>query len=486
MRSTQRQRSRGVILVAILVVTVLSAMVAGSLLFRVHAEVAAASASSQGEQAYQAAMSGLETVMALFNPEDETEETSAIAKRTLILSDPTLWFDNPDLFRNRLVIDDGSNRWYFSIYSQSHIDPNNVRYGLTDEAGKININTADEAVLAGLPGMTPELTDALLDYRDEDEDTRNEGAEQDYYDRLPQTYAIKNGPLTTMEELLMVKGFNASIVYGEDANLNGLLEPNEDDGNQTFPPDDNDGELNAGMYGNATTFSYSVEVDREGNSRANINGSSNALSKAGLSSQTVQFIQAYRGDGKQFTHPSQLLNMSYTTRGSQGGRGRGGRGGRGGGSSPRTLSSGVTESNLDVVMDKLTTAPNARIPMPGLINVNTASAATLSALPELDASQATQIIETRANLDAEQLSTTAWLVSEGVVDADTFKTLAPRLTSRGYQYRLKIIGFGVPSGRYRIVEVVIDIGQNEPRVLYMRDITRLGAPFPLTPESEEL
>ncbi len=475
-------RSRGTILVAILVVTVLSAMIAASLLYRVQAEVSAASSSSQGEQAYLTAMSGVETVLGIFNPPNEGDEkTPFIASRTAIISDPLLWYDNPDLFRYRLVADDGANRWYFCVYSQNHIDPNEVRFGLTDETGKININTADESMLASLPGMTPELVDSLLDYRDEDEETRTDGAEQDYYDRLPEPYIIKNGPLTTMEELLLVKGFNASIVFGEDANLNGLLEPNEDDGDQTFPPDDNDGELNAGLYGSATTFGYGVEVDSEGNGKVNIN--SGGVSRAGLSSQTVQFIEAYRRDGNQFIHPSQLLNMSYTTRGSQGGRGRFG---RGGGGSRQTLTSGVNESNLAEVMEKLTTVPNSRVPLVGVVNVNTASSATLAALPGIDQSTARQIVETRSNLEPQTLATTAWLLSEGVLDADTYKTVAPRLTSRGYQFRMKVIGFGVPSGRYRILEVVIDVAQEKTRILYLRDVTRLGVPFPLTPENEEL
>ena len=33
-----------------------------------------------------------------------------------------------------------------------------------------------------------------------------------------------------------------------------------------------------------------------------------------LSSETLRFIELYRGDGNTFAHPSQLLNMTHTLR----------------------------------------------------------------------------------------------------------------------------------------------------------------------------
>ncbi len=494
------------ILAAVLVITVLSAMVAAGVLFRMHAESSASVAAANGEQAYQAAMSGVQTVIALMSPvQQEAEMVEGVAVPALtfadpaVLADPAKWYDNETLFRNRLVFDDGANRWYYSIYSAGTIDRDRVRFGLTDEAGKININTADEATLLRLPGMTPQLVAALMDWRDGDSDTRPDGAEQDYYDQLPQPYFVRNGPLQTIEELLMIKGFTGSIVYGEDANLNTLLEPNEDDADEQFPPDNNDGVLDMGLFGAATTASRGPDLKSDGTTKTDLNGNANAvrakLLELGLSTQTATFVQQVRADGGRFTHPSQLLEMTYTiTRDSNDG-GRGGGGGRGpfggrGASGPRRgdrIQSRVTIDDMPLIMENFTTArAGGRTPVVGLLNVNTASVAALAALPGIDAGIAQQIVETRVNLSLEDRGNTAWLVTQNLLEPEDYKAVAPKLCTQGYQYRIRVIGFGVPCGRYRIFEVVLDVAGPQPKVLYQRDITRLGLPFPLDVEQEEL
>jgi hypothetical protein len=77
------------------------------------------------------------------------------------------------------------------------------------------------------------------------------------------------------------------------------------------------------------------------------------------------------------------------------------------------------------------------------------------------------------------LATIAWLYQEGVVNADKFKEIAPSLTARSYQFHFDVIGYGIPSGRYRVLEVVVDVAPAAPRVIYLRDITRLGLPLDL-------
>lgn len=496
------------ILAAVLVVMVLGAMVAAGVLFRMHAETSASVAATNGEQAYQSAMSGMQTVIALLSPPTEQAEQTVdgvtIPATTFanqaILADPTKWYDNPTLFKNRLVSDDGVNRWYFSIYSASIIDRDVVRFGLTDESGKININTADSATLSRLPGMTPALVAALLDWRDSDSDTRTDGAEQDYYDQLAQPYNVRNGPLQTIEELLLIKGFTGAIVYGEDANLNTLLEPNEDDADESFPPDNNDGMLDMGLFGAATTASLGPDLKSDGTTKINLNGNVNTVRQAmtdlGLSQQTSTFVQQFRADGGRFKHPSELLEMSYTIKNdtnSKGGKGGGpfGGGGPGGGrSGPRrgdVIQSRVTTADMPAIMANFTTASGSGLaPVIGMLNVNTASPAALMALPGVDSGIAQKIVEARTSLDAETRSNTAWLVTQDLVDAATYKTIAPKLCTQGYQYRLRIVGFGVPCARYRIFEVVLDVSGPQPRVLYQRDITRLGLPFPLDAAEEEL
>jgi len=91
---------------------------------------------------------------------------------------------------------------------------------------------------------------------DADDTARAEGAEQEYYDGLPRPYTVRNGPLDTIEELLLVRGFTPARFYGEDANQNFRLDPNEDDGDERTPADNKDGKLDLGLRPFLTVVSY--------------------------------------------------------------------------------------------------------------------------------------------------------------------------------------------------------------------------------------
>lgn len=134
-------------------------------------------------------------------------------------------------------------------------------------------------------------------------------------------------------------------------------------------------------------------------------------------------------------------------------------------------------------MARFTTRGNQSVV--GLINLNTAPPPVLAALPELDAGQARQIADTQATLDEDEKAGTAWLYTRGLLDAETFRLVAPRLTTRGYQFRVRCVGFGVPVGRYKVLEALVDTVGGTPRITYLRDISRLGPPFALDPEKEE-
>lgn len=60
----------------------------------------------------------------------------------------------------------------------------------------------------------PDLIDCVMDWIDEDDNYRLHGAESDdsfYQDR---EYEVKNAPLDTVDELLMIKGFDEALLYG--------------------------------------------------------------------------------------------------------------------------------------------------------------------------------------------------------------------------------------------------------------------------------
>jgi hypothetical protein len=146
------------------------------------------------------------------------------------------------------------------------------------------------------------------------------------------------------------------------------------------------------------------------------------------------------------------------------------------------LESPLTLDELDVVLDRFTASGEERLH--GRINVNTASPKVLMALPGVDEAKALEIVQARENLSIELKRSPVWLVKENLLDEASFKRMITRITTRSFQYRFQVIGYAVPSGHHRVLEVVIDLATPYPRVLYVRDITKVGLPFPLPTEGQ--
>jgi general secretion pathway protein K len=101
-----------------------------------------------------------------------------------------------------------------------------VAGAITDEQGKFNLNNLvnaagqrsdpDLAVFQRLLtslGLAPELSQAVLDWIDADADlSGSAGAEDAYYLSLPRPYRAANAPMSQVEELYRVRGFDAATV----------------------------------------------------------------------------------------------------------------------------------------------------------------------------------------------------------------------------------------------------------------------------------
>jgi general secretion pathway protein K len=101
------------------------------------------------------------------------------------------------------------------------------RLMITDESGKINLNGLTDGngvVLKNIlmnNGVADEeatvIVDSILDWKDQDNIHRLSGAEDEYYQSLPQPYKAKNSDFETLEELFLVRGLSASILLGSGA-----------------------------------------------------------------------------------------------------------------------------------------------------------------------------------------------------------------------------------------------------------------------------
>jgi len=445
--------SKGFVLVGVLIVVMLLSMIALSLMFRMRSEETAAATGSTAEQGWAAAMSGVREAMRMaaeFKPGDTT------------------WMDAPERFKDRVLYDDGTEEWRWTLYSAN--PDGGIRFGLTDEASKLNLNAATTSMVSRLPGMRASLTDALLDFIDADDVPRPEGAEQEYYDALPQPYRIQNGSLATVEQLLLVRGFTPAVVLGEDANRNSTLDPNEDDGDEREPPDDADGRLQAGLLPLVTVHSREPNTDQEGRPRFNLNTPGAALTETnGLPEAFVAFVSALGASQSVVLDPAELLDATLTLKGPDG--------------TERAVPSGIGKDSLAMVLDRFTGLSQADLT--GRINVNSAPAAVLQLVPGIDNALAESILSARRNLPPERRTSVAWIHVENLVEADKFKEIAPFLTARSLQFRFHVVGYGARSGRFRVLEAVIDAARPPVRLVYLRDLTRLGPPFPIVLEGED-
>lgn len=84
---------------------------------------------------------------------------------------------------------------------------NLVRNGMTSPADMARFRR-----LLTLIDLPPDLADSLADWMDADSEVQGAGAEDAYYLALPHPYRAANRPLVELDELRLVKGFNADTV----------------------------------------------------------------------------------------------------------------------------------------------------------------------------------------------------------------------------------------------------------------------------------
>ena len=102
-------------------------------------------------------------------------------------------------------------------YKYEH-NNNLITVKIRAENGKIDLNTARTELLYGLLESVNEfeedylpLLQAILDWRDKNDQVRNHGAEDEYYRNAGLDYGAKDGPFNSLDELLLVKGFTSEL-----------------------------------------------------------------------------------------------------------------------------------------------------------------------------------------------------------------------------------------------------------------------------------
>ena len=218
--------------------------------------------------------------------------------------------------------------------------------GPMDEGAKLNINVATRLALTNRPGMTPDVVDAIVDWRDENDEVEGLGAERDYYANRSLGYRPRNGNFRSLAELELVAGAWPENVRGEDWNLNGRLDPNEDDGPRSFPNDKPDGKLDGGWSQYLTAFSKQSPVSTSGEDKLPLKGSEEEglTKRLAITPEQARALIAYGNQPN--ARPENLLITPLSQLASSGGAGTGNRmpggaGGTGGASGGRTPTGGM-------------------------------------------------------------------------------------------------------------------------------------------------
>jgi type II secretory pathway component PulK len=118
----------------------------------------------------------------------------------------------------------------FWIVRPDYNDSNMPRYGLVDEASKLNFGQATRDMLRQIPTMPDALPDSIFDWKDGDSNVEDDGAEDEYYLAQPTPYRAKNDGFESVEELLLVRSAYPELLYGDGTrnSLGQQVAPNGD------------------------------------------------------------------------------------------------------------------------------------------------------------------------------------------------------------------------------------------------------------------
>jgi type II secretory pathway component PulK len=414
-----------------------------------------------------------------------------------------------------------------------------IRFGLQNESARLNLNTlivleknsdalapmiavadAEEEVdsqniavslLMGLPGMSEDVADAILDWIDEDDEPRELGAELEYYTTLATPYSPPNGPLQSVEELLLVRGVTPTLMFGADANRNGVLDPDEQQryGVSVETP----GVLGWAAY--LTVHGAEANKRRDGSFRINVNQDDmevlyEQLSEALDNDLYASYVVAYRiagqssslttsagidldaapsqgpsetwipdlldqldlsgGGGTSLTQVLDLIDSTVTI---------------GEGEEAVTYMSPFPSDPISmalympIIMDALATQDVDL--MPGRINLNECPAELLFGIPSLSEEAVQEILELReVESEDENRQFETWPLVEGIVTLQEMRSLVPMLTGGGDVYRAQIVGYFESSGAAHRAEIVVDATTVNPKVVAWRDLSHLGRGFDLS------
>lgn len=362
--------------------------------------------------------------------------------------------------------------------------------GPLDEHSKANINLLSTSEMLNIRGMMPDVVGAILDWRDANEEASMLGVEKTFYQNRGLSYEPRNADFRSIAELELVAGVWPEYARAEDWNLNGRLDSNEDDGDQTWPEDKPDGVLEPGWSGILTAASRSSALAPSGEPRLNLATASTQEvgERTGLTETQANALIAYAKTPN--ARLEQLLSVPLTTlsqgstgsgaAGSAGGKSGGGStsaGGRTGRSSGGRSSTGGAGAqggagNLDSaaigrVLNECSVSEFKR-PGPGKININTVSGTVLREVFDLNPKLVDTLLSRRDAKPTGLTSLAAVLDIPGMT-TQVLAPLAKHLGVQSFVFTITSRGRSFISGGESEVMVTVDRSMLPAQILSYRE-----------------
>jgi hypothetical protein len=478
-----RRHSRsGAALIIVLVLVLLMGVAAAGFLLSMQTENIAARSSGDLLIAQAAATSG-ETMLGVLleAPRQYRDSIGGLG-------------DNPELFAKVAVVElgedlDESEMATFTVIAPEYrarlqgtggmsgmglglaVNDEALRYGGVDESNKIHllkvlqwdqqIPGAGRAALLRIPGMTEETADSLLDWVDTDSETREFGAEDEYYSASG--IQPRNGRPNSMRELLLVRGISSEA-----------------------PPS---------WLSWLTIYSAHRDEAYDGAARVYVNDNNLARLQQSFAERVplawAQFVILYRqfGPAPTATDDEPVAPDAIPLDLSQPPRFRieslidlvdakvalNHNGSRVWVASPLVSESVSMPEQLPQLLDRLTVTSVGRIE--GAVNVNDAPREVLLMLPGIDEGLVERVIGARsmAGADDPARRTPAWLWTQSIVDRSTFRRLLPHINCGGDVYRAQFrgsLGGNLATDQY---EAVIDAAGTAAQRVFVQTLEPFGS-----------
>ncbi len=341
-----------------------------------------------------------------------------------------------------------------ATYEMAFSEAGTLYAGPQDLHAKINLNGMSQEALLLLPDMTEDVADAILDWIDGDDEVREQGAEIGFYLTASFSYEPRNGPIRSLAELELIRGVLPEYVRGEDWNLNGRLDLNEDDGSTTWPPDNADGKLDAGWSEFVTVRSLDGGLAAGGEEKLDLRSASAEEISARLrvDSEQAQALANYGSNDANTLEGllrDQLNYISDSGSVSQ---------------FPVSQVRPLSDGELSTLFQEATMVDAFTLAGPGKLNINTADEEVFDYIPELSQALRDQIVYGRERR-IEGFESIVDLGEIPGINESILAELATFLDVRSNTYRLSCRGRDTASGVEVEILATIDRTQLPLKIL---------------------